>query len=248
MAGASKSLLRPVNGVSQASRVTLLGTFELTGGDSPVLLPLPAQRLVAFLAIHDQPMNRAYIACTLWMDSSEHRAFGSLRSALWRLRHEGQQVVEAVGSRLRLASEVIVDIREAAASARRALDSTSEFVDTDRELLIGARELLPDWYDEWVVLERERFRQLRVHALECLCHRLAASGRFAEAVEIGLTAVEADPLRESAHRALISAYLAERNNSEALRQYEFFRRLLVDRLGLEPSRELNALIEPLLVR
>jgi DNA-binding SARP family transcriptional activator len=248
MSGVSESLLRQAEGVSQTSRLTLLGALELTGGDGPISLPLPAQRLVAFLALHDQPMTRAYIACTLWIDSSEDRAFGSLRSALWRLRREGHHVVEAAHGRLRLAPEVVVDIRETAGAARRVLDSTSELVNDDREQLVRAGDLLPDWYDEWVVLERERFRQLRVHALEGLCERLAAAGRLAEAVEIGLTAVKAEPLRESAHRALIRAYLAEGNYADALRQHRFFSSLVGDRLGLEPSEELNALMMSSLVQ
>ena len=52
----------------------------------------------------------------------------------------------------------------------------------------------------------------------------------------------AEPLRESAHRMVISAHLAEGNCSEALRQYERFRALLADALGLEPSPQLTELI------
>ena len=106
-------------------------------------------------------------------------------------------------------------------------------------------ELLPDWYDDWVVIERERFRQLRVHALERLCERLTSERRFTEAVETGLAAVEGEPLRESAHRVLIHAHLAEGNAAEALRQYGVFRGLLRDRLGLEPSGQMDALVRPL---
>ena len=98
-----------------------------------------------------------------------------------------------------------------------------------------AGEILPDWYEDWVLIEREHFRQLRLHALEALCVELTAAGRFAEAAEAGLAAVEGEPLRESAHRALIGTYLAEGNPGEAIRQYQFFGRCLQDQLGLEPS-------------
>ena len=60
----------------------------------------------------------------------------------------------------------------------------------------------------------------------------------------GLAAVAGEPLRESAHRALITAYLAEGNRSEALRQYRFFRHLLADELGLEPSPLMESLVDP----
>ena len=48
-------------------------------------------------------------------------------------------------------------------------------------------EILPDWYDDWLLLERERIRQLRLHALEAIrCTRLTAAGRFGEAIEAAL--------------------------------------------------------------
>jgi DNA-binding SARP family transcriptional activator len=69
-----------------------------------------------------------------------------------------------------------------------------------------------------VLVERERFRQLRLHALEALCRRLTGDGLHAEAVDAGIAAIAAEPLRESAHRALMSAHVAEGNRGEAMRQ------------------------------
>ena len=103
-------------------------------------------------------------------------------------------------------------------------------------------DLLPDWYDDWLAFERERFRQLRIHALESLCERLIALERFGEAIETGLAVVTAEPLRESAHRILIRIHLAEGNGAEALGQYRRFRALLHDELGLEPSPEMRTLV------
>jgi DNA-binding SARP family transcriptional activator len=104
--------------------------------------------------------------------------------------------------------------------------------------------LLPACYDEWVLTERERFRQLRLHALEALCDRLTARGRYGEAIDAGLAAVCAEPLRESGHRAVIKAHLAEGNNAEARRQYETYRKVLRDELGVEPSPGLRDMTIP----
>jgi len=233
------------NGAPRPPRLALLEAFELSNGNGAEALSVPVQRLLAFLALRDRPARRAYIACTLWMDSSEDHAFGSLRSALWKLRRNGHCLVEESNGRLRLASDVQVDVREAVAAARRLLDPASDLDDIDRDRFFLGGELLPDWYDDWVVIERERFRQLRVHALERLCERLTSACRFTEAVETGLAAVEGEPLRESAHRVLIHAHLAEGNAAEALRQYRVFRGLLHERLGLEPSAQMDALVRPL---
>ena len=60
--------------------------------------------------------------------------------------------------------------------------------------------------------------------------------------EAALAVIATDPLRESAHRALIRVHLAEGNIGEALRQYAFFRRLSTQLLGLDPSPEMEQLI------
>jgi two-component SAPR family response regulator len=103
-------------------------------------------------------------------------------------------------------------------------------------------DLLPDWDEEWIQFERERLRQLRVHALEALCHRLSAAGRHAEAIDAGQAAVAAEPLRESAQKTLIAAHLAEGNLCEARRQFGLYRDVLWDSLCLSPSEDLQAML------
>ena len=93
-------------------------------------------------------------------------------------------------------------------------------------------QLLPDWYEDWVEIERERLCELRAHALEALCHRLTTAGRFGEATEAGLAAVRDEPLRESAHRVLIGVHLAEGNRAAALHQYRAFALLLHEEVGM----------------
>jgi DNA-binding SARP family transcriptional activator len=99
-----------------------------------------------------------------------------------------------------------------------------------------------------VIVERERMRQLQLRALESLCRRMADEGRFAESVAAGMTAIGVEPLRESAHRALIETYLTEGNAADAVRQYRFCRDLLERDLGLPPSAALERLVERLPVR
>src|SRR4029450_13229953 len=78
-------------------------------------------------------------------------------------------------------------------------------------------ELLPGWYEDWVLFERERLRQLQMHALEAIAGRLTAERGFAGGIGGGRAAVRLEPLRESATRALIAAHLAENNVVEAVR-------------------------------
>jgi DNA-binding SARP family transcriptional activator len=138
---------------------------------------------------------------------------------------------------------VIVDVSVLATQARRVFASSEMLEALDLDRLVVAGELLPDWYDDWVVIDRERVRQLRLHALERACERLTASGRFGEAIEAGLAAVAEEPLHESAHRVLIEAHLAEGNRDEAFRQYEAYAQAMWQDLRLEPSLQIRALVE-----
>jgi DNA-binding SARP family transcriptional activator len=229
---------------SPAPRLTLLGGFGLAIGRTDVPLPMSAQRLVAFLALHDRPVLRVYVAGSLWPETTDERAGANLRSALWRLGPTGGLVVDARNGHLSLA-DVQVDLRQSRDVARRLLRPSHE-PDVDHAADVAfATDLLPDWSDEWVIVEREHFRQLRLHALESLCARLTHLGRFPEAIEAGLAAVAAEPLRESAHRTLIKTHLAEGNVGEATHQYEIFRRILHTELGLKPSSAIKSLLRGL---
>jgi DNA-binding SARP family transcriptional activator len=230
-----------------ARRLSLLGGFQLhcaAGQDVPV--SRIGQRLLALLALQARPLERLWVAGTLWLDATEERAGASLRSALWRLpQPDGAAVVEATTTHLRLARDLAVDVRELAARAE-GLDSPTGGEDRGLDPSSLSRDLLPDWYEDWVVLERERFRQLRLHGLEALCRELTEAGRFGAAVQAGLAAVAGEPLRESAHRTLIRAHLAEGNPGEAVRQYHLYRRLLAGELAIDPSAAIRELVGPLL--
>jgi DNA-binding SARP family transcriptional activator len=224
-------------------KLRLLQGFQLECADSEVDLPLSSQRVLAFLALQLRPQTRSYVAATLWMNFKEERAGASLRSALWRINHCGHQLVAADARTLRLMPDVAVDLRESARSAQEVLRGQikGRAVRVDD---LTAGDLLPGWYEEWVVTEREHFRQLRLHALEELCEQLTDEGRFGQAVEAGLAAVCGEPLRESAHRVLIRAYLQEGNRAEAIRQYETCQQVLRRELGIDPSPVTQGLLSP----
>lgn len=228
-------------------QLALVEGFELTNNGHEVLLPVAAQRLLAFLALHDRPLLRLHVATVLWPDTSERRSSANLRSTLWRLQRPGCPVVQATAKHLRLAPGVLVDIRELTRLANELVAGSIDMGAVDYAKLYRRGELLGDWYEDWLMIERERFRQLRVHALEQLCARLIAVGRFGEAVQAGLAAVEAEPLRESARRVLIRTHLAEGNGAEALTQYHVYKELLRRELGLKPSPEIEELVARLMI-
>jgi DNA-binding SARP family transcriptional activator len=247
----SRSLLRPArrttrrkvarveSGEKLGVRLCLLDGFELmSNGDRPEV-PLGVQRLVVFVALHERPLLRGYVAGSLWLDSTEERAAANLRSTLWRIHRIEPRLIDASGRTLRLGAEVSVDMRRTEAMAHALLRGDP---DVTLDVASLGRDLLPDWYEDWVLFERERFRSLRLRALEAWCERLTGEGRLDEALEVGLLSVAGEPLRESAHRAVMRVYLADGNPSEAIRQYRLCEHILGEQLGIRPSAQMDELL------
>lgn len=222
----------------------LLGYFHLAGASAPAASALgtAGQRLMALLAVHAGVVARWQAAQVLYPHGDGVHAAANLRAALWRLQRCCPDVLIATATELRLATGLAVDYWTALSTARKLLAQRGGCDAAELAQAMGANlrdDLLPGWPEPWLVPERERFHQLRLHALEALCVRLTSCGWYGAAVDVGLAAVGADPFRESARGALIGAYLAEGNAREALRQFEAFRALLHAELGLQPSGELR---------
>jgi DNA-binding SARP family transcriptional activator len=227
--------------------MSLTGDFGLHIADRRIVVPHSVERVLAYLALSGHPVSRTRLAGVLWIDASDQRAANNLRTALWRLAKAGARVIVPMDDRLALAPELRVDVMELSLLTQRLIETPTEF-DLERlpQLVRGA-ELLPDWDDEWVVADRERFRLLRLEALERAAEVLIQRSEFARALEAALGAAQSEPLRESARRLLVRVHLAEGNAAEALREYHAYRVLLMDEIGLQPSASMCDLIRPLAV-
>jgi SARP family transcriptional regulator, regulator of embCAB operon len=226
-------------------RMSLLGGFQLEDDDAKLVLPEGSQRLLAFLALKGRWVRRQTVAGTLWPIVTEDRANSSLRSALARLGTGARAAVEATAKDLRLSEDVTVDLWDSRSLAHHLLEQPQGSGPDDLErgaIPSLSNELLPDWYDEWVLVETEGWRQLRLHALEALAQSLTASGEFADAAEAALAAVRAEPLRESPRAALIRVHIAEGNPTEALREFARYGELLMLEVGVEPTERLKGLV------
>lgn len=234
-------------------RLSVLPNFTLLAeGVRLDLCPL-SQRLVGFLALQGgRPLARSVVSGTLRPETSDAKAHASLRTAIWRLHQDaGTTLVGASTTHVWLEPSIDVDLPAATARAHalHGLESLGPGdVDVGRDLAYLSHDVLEDWYDDWVFDERERFRQLRLHVLDRLGELLLCAGRPAEAVQVGLVAVAAETLRESAQRLLVKAHLAEGNVAEALRQYRTYAALAADELGIRPSVAMETLVDEALAR
>jgi SARP family transcriptional regulator, regulator of embCAB operon len=229
-------------------RLWLLGQFRLTTPREEVALGDRGARLLALLALRERRITRCGVAGTLWPETSDGHAQGSLRSALRRLPGPARRAVDVGAHDLGLADDVEVDLATSRALAFRLLDpagspSSADLAGDAMDAL--SADLLPDWYDDWVRPDAAAWWQLRVHALEALARRLAKARRFGEAATAATVAVRADPLRESARATLIRVHLAEGNQAEALDEFHRYRTLIRRELDLEPTPLLGDLVRAL---
>lgn len=224
-------------------RLHLLEGFALERLDSPVAVPVGMQRLLAFLALRGSA-HRCVVAGMLWPEVPEAQALASLRTGIWRMNRTVPGLIRTEGSHLSMATMITVDSREQEGFATRLL---RDHVEDEQWISAGLDslwhgELLPGWYDDWVVFERERLNQLRLHAMERTAALLTRRRELDTALQLALEAVRAEPLRETANAVLMSVYLAEGNVSDAIHQLHVFQDLLARELGLEPSPALRQLV------
>ncbi len=206
-------------------------------------VPEGSKRLLAYVALHGGRVDRRMAAGTLWPEGADERAAGNLRSALWRLKGVGIDLLEADKVVLTLHPETVVDVQALCDWAARVIEHRASASDLR---ILGwdpeAADILPGWYDDWVICERERIRQRLLHGLEAVSRELVRRGRAGDAVEAAMNAVRFEPLRESAQQTLVEAHLAEGNYVEALRAFRSYARLLRHELGIEPGQALSELV------
>jgi DNA-binding SARP family transcriptional activator len=170
----------------------------------------------------------------LWPAVTDTRARANLRRAIWQTPDSW---LSASSWEVRLEAEA--DLAEARRVADRAFDDVPLDVG---EVDLLTRDLLPGWYEEWLLDEQDAFHLVRVQGLEAVCRAATRLRQYALATRAGLAAVKAEPLRQSAVCALIRAHLDEGNAYEALRRYEQYRSLVRDELGVDPSPEVTELV------
>ncbi|MFP5069880.1 BTAD domain-containing putative transcriptional regulator [Pseudonocardia nantongensis] len=249
-ASSSTSGESPTHPAPPVPHVRVLGAFSLRTGDQPVPLPVDSRRLVAYLAVHPRPQPTAALAADLWPGVDPAPAARLLDEAVAGVDVPGLLAADDLG-RLHLDDAVTVDLAEAMLLVRGlSAGSTDSVLVTVREIgcpetrLLEA-DVLPSWTAPWIAVERERFRQLRLSAMEGLSATLTAADRHDDAVAVARRAVSGAPSRERSRRALVEALLAGGHVADALAEHEEFQRLLRNSVGATADSELDRLLAPL---
>ncbi|WP_167361068.1 AfsR/SARP family transcriptional regulator [Cryobacterium luteum] len=218
----------------------VLGYWQLRFNGVPVEVGARQQRLLAALALlHAQP--RHVLAALLWPDSPEHQSAGNLRASVFRISHELPGLLSATDP-LQMDTVVRVDLREVRALITEITLNATRSVSPDSIDLLQEANLLPGWYEEWVINQQDHLLNQRLDALETVARSYLAAGSFGRALSAARAAAVVDPLRESAQHLLVRCHLAEDNYASAVLVYRSYRTHLRRELGIAPSARFAQLL------
>ena len=229
--------------------IRLLGQFSLRVENEFVLIPSrPAQSLFAYLALNPGLIHRREkLAGMLWPDATEENARGYLRSALWRIRKSFQGSEVERGDYL-ATTDMEVSFRESSKyniDANQVLERkpSSEWTLEGLEEAVSSYEgeLLPGFYDEWIVIERERIHAAYEHKMRVFLDQLLESRQWEDALNWAEHWITKGYAPEAAYRGLMIAHVGMGDLSSAIAVYRRCQDSLSRDLGVEPSEELRSL-------
>lgn len=137
---------------------------------------------------------------------------------------------------------------ERGVAARRGDNLEDSWANATIAASISQRTFLPGDEGAWIELTREKLRQTRISALDCLLHVELQAGMPEDAVRSAEDLVKLDPYRDQAYIGLMRALSAVGNPSRAIAVYHQLRHLLADELGIDPSQDAEALYLDILRR
>jgi DNA-binding SARP family transcriptional activator len=242
-------------------RIHLFGGFLLERGEWP--LPPIASRagrsLFAYMVMNRaRPLQRDFVAGTFWPELPHSRARRRLSHTLWQI----QDVVNTGSvSHLDVTSDTLafntsipywLDVEE----FNRIVTGVGNGDGTHTEGLDAARlrasvelyrgDFLAGYFDEWVLVEQDHYRQRYLTALRRLVDATKAEGAYEEALSFARRLTHHDPLREEAHQEVMRlSFLLGRTN-DAIEQFERCRSVLEEELGAKPSSPTVAIYEKIL--
>lgn len=243
-------------------QLQLFGSFQINYAGAPVTGVNQArlQALLAYLVLHRvAPQSRRHLAFLFWPDSTEAQAHANLRQLLHRL----QRALPAADQFLEMSSKTVqwrehapctLDVAEfdqALTQAKLAAQGSNDAaVQTALQTAVGHYhgDLLLGCYEEWVLPERERWREAYLKALEKLLLLLEAQRDYAAAIEYAQRLLRHDPLHETTYGHLIRLHALNGDPASALRVYHTCTTLLQRELGVDPNPQLQAAYEQLLKR
>jgi len=229
--------------------IQLLGGFQLSLDITPITT-LDSPRLQALLAYlllqRTAPHARAHLAFQLWPDTTEAQAQANLRTLLHRFRHALPHAdqflhIDTQTVQWRMDAPYTLDVADVdralaqAAAAERAGDQAAVCAALRDAAEQYRGDLLPGWYDDWVLVERERLRQTFLVGLEKLVVLLEQAEEYVAGIGYAQRLLRHDPLHEAAYQHLMRLHARSGDRASVVRAYHTCVTVLARELSVEPS-------------
>jgi WD40 repeat protein/basic membrane lipoprotein Med (substrate-binding protein (PBP1-ABC) superfamily)/DNA-binding SARP family transcriptional activator len=235
-------------------QICCLGQFQVKTDGKLVEIPSrPVQSLFAYLALNaGLAHRREKLAGLIWPDSNDENARSYLRQGLWRIH----KALDAAGTAwqdyfqiddihisIGLQSGAFID---AHFLAHPNSGDGWTIADLEKHVQVYKGELLPGFYDEWVILERERLRSAYDQKMKLLLEQLEVGQYWEELVEWSERWIATGHVPEPAYRALMIAHAQQENVTALNIAYQRCQKSLAEELGVPPSVELHEIYQKLL--
>ncbi len=229
--------------------------FEQVGVDLPLA---KARALLAYLAMSGQPEPRGELVDLLWSELGEADARRNLRVVLTQLRQRLGDYIAATRTTVSFQRDLPywLDVERLIAGAQhyRTARTTVLLPDAAASLaqcfslyqgdfLRGLEVHNAPVFEEWMLIERERLRQLALDMGQQLVQHYSVASNDDVALSLCQRLLTLEPYSEEAYRQLMRLLARNGQRTAALQQYERCRQMLAEELAVAPDAETTALYE-----
>ena len=243
--------------VNQILSIHLLGGFQIANEQEPAtnLERARLQELLAYLLLHrGRPIPRQQLAFLFWPDSTEKQALTNLRNLWYGLRRalpaaDHCLVADEMAVQWRADAPCWLDaaaFEDYLAQAETAVHDHQRLHYLEKAAAQYGGELLPGFYSDWLLVERERLAQTYGRALEQLTDLHERLRQYRPAIEWTRALLRHDPLHELGHARLIRLHALNGDRAAALHAYHTCATILRRELDVAPGRPTRELYERLL--
>lgn len=234
-------------------QVRLLGQFDVRADGKRAMLQRRAgQSLFAFLILTAGTSHRREkLAGLFWSDMPDESARRNLRQELWRVRKALSAQVPSPAEYF-LAEEISITFNPQSeywldvAQLEQPTAADAPLSDLLGKLALYQGELLPGFYEDWVLLERERIAAVFEGKMQQAMERLIQEQRWATCQEWAERWLSLGQAVEPAYRALMLAFDAMGDRGKVVATFARCQQALDQELGVLPSPETRALYEQLI--
>lgn len=233
-------------------QIELLGGLSLLKDGVPIsgFMSNKVPALLAYLAVTRRAQTRDALAALLWGDLPDADAKNNLRQTLSNLKKFFEPYLEITRETVAFQPRApyALDVEEFQKigewKSENGISRLRALVTLYRgDFLAGFYVRDAPEFEEWILMQRTRMRDLALNGLHALTEYDMAHGAYRDAIGYAARLLEMDAWREEAHRLLMLCYARTGQRSAALAQYQKCRAILKQEFGVEPSAETNALYE-----